>query len=65
MSSSEEILVNLKNLLEVEKSAWEGFGEALEGLTDEKLKGLTMKLIKDEERHKKLIEEALELLKKK
>jgi rubrerythrin len=62
MSSSEEIITILKNIMELEVNAGEFYGEVSGELNDETLNDLMRKLIKDEERHKKLVEEALELL---
>jgi rubrerythrin len=60
--SSEVILGVLQNLAEIEKNARDVYRELYEELEDEELKRFIGELIKSEERHKRLVEEALRLV---
>ncbi len=62
MSSSDIILGSLRNLAEIEKNAREVYRELYNELEDKELKEFIGELIKSEERHKKLVEEAFRLL---
>ncbi|WP_457555170.1 hypothetical protein [Candidatus Pyrohabitans sp.] len=63
MSSNDVILGVLKNLAEIEKNARDVYEELYGELEDEGLKGLIGELIKSEERHRRLVEEAMKLVK--
>ncbi len=62
MSSNDVILGVLKNLAEIEKNARDVYEELYGELEDEGLKGLIGELIKSEERHRRLVEEAMKLV---
>lgn len=60
--SSEAILGVLQSLAEIEKNAREVYQELYEELEDGELKSFIGELIKSEERHRRLVEEALSLV---
>jgi rubrerythrin len=62
MSSNDIILGSLRNLAEIEKNAREVYRELYNELEDEELKEFIRELIKSEDHHKKLVEEAFRLI---
>jgi rubrerythrin len=62
MSSNEIILGSLRNLAEIEKNARDVYRELYNELEDEELKEFIGELIKSEERHKELVDEAFRLI---
>ncbi|NOZ59841.1 MAG: hypothetical protein GXO66_09765 [Euryarchaeota archaeon] len=62
MSSREVVLGVLQNLAEIEKNARDVYQELFDELEDEELKRFIGELIKSEERHRRLVEEAMELV---
>jgi|Deesub1362B_J571_1020462.scaffolds.fasta_scaffold00259_23 rubrerythrin len=62
MSSSDVIPGTLRNLADIEKNAREVYRELFNELEDEELKNFISELIESEERHKKLVEEAIKLI---
>ena len=63
MSSKDVLRGALQNLLDIERSAKEVYRELYEELEDEELKEFIRELMKSEERHQRLVNEALRLLK--
>jgi len=62
MSSNDIILGSLRNLAEIEKNARDVYRELYNELEDDELKEFIGELIKSEERHKELVDEAFRLI---
>lgn len=62
MSSEEGIVLALENLHEIEDNARKLYEELFEKLEDREMKDFFSWLIEAEERHRDMIEEALELM---
>lgn len=63
MTSMEGIRDNLKDLMQLEADTREVYRELSTETADEKVLSLMRWLIKEEERHRKLLEEAVEIIK--
>ncbi len=62
--SSKEIITHLENLMEIEASSRDVYREVLEGVSDERVMSLMRWLIREEARHKEMLEDALGLLRR-
>ena len=62
MSFRDILIGSLRNLAEIEKNARDVYKELYGELEDEELRGFLGELIKTEERHRGMVEEALRLL---
>lgn len=58
------ILNTLKTLTEIEKNAYDVYEEILRELKDEELRDTISYIIKSEEKHQKMIEDAIRLIEK-